>query len=59
MSCEGCESTVEEALTAVPGVDSADADSTTDSVTVTGAADRDELVAAVEDAGYEVPDASA
>ncbi len=59
MSCEGCESAVEDALTAVSGINSAEADSEGDSVTVEGTADTDELVTAIENAGYEVPEASA
>ena len=59
MSCGGCESAVEDALTAVSGVNSVEADSEADSVTVEGTADTDELVTAIEDAGYDVPEASA
>ena len=59
MSCEGCGSAVENALTAVSGVNSAEADSEADSVTVEGTADTDELITAIENAGYEVPEASA
>ena len=53
MSCEGCEQTVEDALEDVPGVTEATADNEDDAVTVEGDADADDLVAAVEDAGYE------
>lgn len=53
MSCDGCESNVEAALSGVAGVEAADADRTTDSATVEGDADVGALVAAVEDAGYE------
>ena len=53
MSCGHCEQTVEDALREVSGVTEASADNETDSVTVTGEADVDSLVAAVEDAGYE------
>lgn len=59
MSCEGCESAVEDALTAVSGVNSVEVDLEADSVTVEGTADTDELVTAIENAGYEVPEASA
>lgn len=53
MSCGGCESTVEEALEGVSGVESATADRESDSATVEGDADVDTLVSAVSDAGYE------
>ncbi|MDG5778974.1 heavy metal-associated domain-containing protein [Haloarculaceae archaeon H-GB2-1] len=52
MACDGCEETVEDALTAVDGVTAATADSETDSATVEGDASVEELVEAVEDAGY-------
>jgi copper chaperone CopZ len=53
MSCEHCEQTVEEALLAVPGVESASADNEAETATVEGAAAVEDLVAAVEDAGYD------
>jgi copper chaperone CopZ len=53
MSCEHCERTVEEALSGVPGVESASADRDAASATVEGDADPAALVAAVEDAGYD------
>ena len=53
MSCEGCENAVEGALTDVEGVTEAEADRETERATVAGDADPDELVSAVEDAGYE------
>ncbi|MFC6823899.1 CopZ family metallochaperone [Halopelagius fulvigenes] len=53
MTCEHCEQTVEEALSGVGGVESATADRESESATVEGDADEDELVAAVEDAGYD------
>lgn len=53
MSCEHCEQTVEEALSGVGGVESVDVDREAESATVEGDADEDELVAAVEDAGYD------
>ncbi|MDS0293911.1 heavy-metal-associated domain-containing protein [Halogeometricum luteum] len=53
MSCEHCEQTVEEALSGVDGVESAAADRDAASATVEGDADADDLVAAVEDAGYD------
>ncbi|GAA0281263.1 heavy-metal-associated domain-containing protein [Halobacterium noricense] len=53
MSCGGCESTVEDALAGVEGVESASADRERDAATVEGDAATDALVAAVEDAGYD------
>lgn len=53
MTCEHCEQTVEEALEDVEGVTSASADRESESVTVEGNADTDELVSAVDEAGYE------
>ncbi|MFB6139999.1 MAG: heavy-metal-associated domain-containing protein [Halosimplex sp.] len=53
MSCGGCEQSVEEALESVDGVESARADREAATATVEGDADTDDLVAAVEDAGYE------
>ena len=52
MSCSGCEQTVQEALLSVSGVESADVDRKAETATVEGDADVDELVAAVNDAGY-------
>ena len=53
MSCDGCEQTVENAVTSVSGVRRATVDRTTNQVIVEGE-DLDEttLVRAVEDAGY-------
>ena len=53
MSCSHCEQSVQEALEAVSGVDSASADEANGTATVEGDADSDALVAAVEGAGYE------
>jgi|GEM_PF-648360 len=53
MSCGGCEQTVVDALEDLDGVTSASADRETESATVEGDASVDDLVAAVEDAGYE------
>lgn len=53
MTCEHCEQTVEEALEDVDGVTSASADRESESATVEGNADPDELVSAVDEAGYE------
>ena len=54
MSCTGCEETVEEAPTAVPGVASAAADHEAGTVRIAGDASADEVGAAVDKAGYEV-----
>jgi len=53
MSCEHCEQTVVEALESVDGVTSASADHEADVAEIDGSADTAELVAAVEDAGYD------
>lgn len=53
MSCEGCETTVEEALAAVDGVSEVRVNRETDSATIDGTAESDELIMAIEDAGYD------
>ncbi len=53
MSCEHCEQTVVEALEGVDGVSSASADHEAGVAEIDGSADTAELVAAVEDAGYD------
>lgn len=53
MSCSSCEQAVVEALEGVEGVEGAAADHTADSATVEGEADPLDLIAAVDDAGYE------
>jgi len=57
MSCEGCEDIVEEAVEDVDGVESAEADREAATVTVEGDADVDELVTAVDMAGYQATEA--
>lgn len=52
MSCEHCERTVDEALRDVAGVESVSVDREDERATVEGDAASDELVRAVEDAGY-------
>lgn len=52
MSCEGCEASVADSLRDVDGVESAEADHETGSVTVEGDADDEEIRTAVEEAGY-------
>lgn len=53
MSCGHCEQSVTEALEAVDGVESATADNEEDVAVVEGDAPVEDLVAAIEDAGYE------
>ncbi len=53
MSCGHCEASVEEAIESLPGVTSVEADHESDTVTVDGDVDDDELRAAVAEAGYE------
>ncbi|PGF14157.1 heavy metal transporter [Natrinema sp. CBA1119] len=53
MACEHCEQTVEEALEGVDGVTTATADRNSESATVEGSAELNELVTVVEDAGYD------
>ena len=52
MTCGGCEQNVEDALRNVEGVTDANADRESEWVTVEGDADENDLVSAVEDAGY-------
>lgn len=53
MSCEGCEEAVADALRGVPGVIEASADQERGIAKVEGDAAAADLVAAVEEAGYE------
>ncbi len=59
MTCASCVGRVERALKAVPGVESASVNLATERASVTTQADvaRADLVKAVEDAGYSVPEA--
>ena len=52
MACDGCEQTVREALEGVSGVERATADRATDTATIDGDTDLENLRRAVEDAGY-------
>lgn len=54
MSCNHCKMAVEQALKAVPGVNSAQADVQKGQAVVEGTPKREELVKAIEAAGYEV-----
>jgi copper chaperone len=53
MSCGHCEETVEAALESLADVTAASADHETDAVDIEGSAQTDDLLRAVEDAGYE------
>lgn len=53
MSCEHCEETVEDALESIGGVTAASADRDASAAEIEGSAATDDLLAAVEDAGYE------
>ena len=53
MTCGHCEGSVEDAVEKVTGVSAATADRETDSLSVEGSADPEELIVAVEDAGYD------
>ena len=52
MSCGHCEQSVEEALEAVDGVTSVEADNESGTAIIEGDADEAALAAAVDDAGY-------
>ena len=55
MSCGHCEAAVKREVEAVAGVETVDVDLTAKSVTVRGTRlDRDTIVAAIDEAGYEV-----
>ncbi|WP_435101600.1 heavy-metal-associated domain-containing protein [Halarchaeum sp. P4] len=54
MSCDHCEQSVEEAVGALPGVESAEADNESDTLVVEGEPDDDAVATAVSDAGYEL-----
>ena len=54
MTCNHCKMRTEKALQAVSGVENVKVDLETKEVVVTGNAERDDLVKAVEKAGYSV-----
>lgn len=57
MSCGGCETNVEDNVGALDGVDAVEADHERDSVAIEGErVSTDEIVTAIEDAGYQVDD---
>jgi copper chaperone len=53
MSCGHCAETVADALESLAGVTAASADHATSTVEIEGSAATDDLLAAIEDAGYE------
>ena len=54
MSCTGCESNVEAAVSELSGVQGVDADHEAGTVTVDGDVDEAALREAIEDSGYEL-----
>ena len=52
MSCAACQARVEKAVSSVPGVESCSVSLLTNSMGVTGTADPEAVIAAVEKAGY-------
>lgn len=55
MTCGHCEAAVKQEVGAVPGVTAVDVDLATKDVTVTGTdLDRSAIVAAIDEAGYDV-----
>jgi len=54
MSCTGCESNVESAVSELAGVQAVDADHEAGTVTVEGDVDQGAVESAIEDSGYEV-----
>ncbi|WP_420453486.1 heavy-metal-associated domain-containing protein [Ilumatobacter sp.] len=53
ISCDHCRTTIESALAGIDGVGSVDVDLDAETVTVAGG-ERDAVVAAIEDAGFDV-----
>ena len=54
MSCNHCKMAVEKALKGVPGVKAAQVDLEKKQAVVEGSPQREELIKAIEEAGYEV-----
>lgn len=54
MSCTGCESTVEAAVSELSGCEGVAADHEAGTVTVEGDVDETAVASAIEDSGYEV-----
>jgi len=53
MNCSHCEETVEDALSAVSGVTAVRVDHTDEQAEVEGSPNLEDLIAAVDDAGYD------
>lgn len=54
MACGGCETNVEEAVGALAGAESVEADNESDTVEIEGDVNDDDARTAIEDAGYTV-----
>jgi Heavy-metal-associated domain. len=54
MSCTGCESNVEAAVSELQGIQGVEADHEAGTVTVDGDVDEGTVTSAIEDSGYEV-----
>jgi len=54
MSCNHCKNTVEKAVKSVGGVESVEVSLEQGQVVVKGSAPRDQLIKAIEEAGYDV-----
>jgi len=54
MSCTGCESNIESAVSELPGCEGVDADHEAGEVVVDGDVDEGAVTSAIEDSGYEV-----
>lgn len=55
MSCAHCVSAITSAVTGLPGVSGVEVDLAASVVRIDGSPNRDEVTAAIEDAGYDVP----
>ena len=53
ISCDHCKAAIEAEVAKVSGVDRVTVDVPTKTVTVSGEASRDDVVAAIDDAGYD------
>lgn len=54
MSCNHCKNTVEKAVKSISGVESVEVNLEQGQVVVKGSAHQDELIKAIEEAGYDV-----
>ena len=54
MSCAACQAHVEKAVSGVDGVESCSVSLLTNSMSVTGTADPEKIIKAVEDAGFSI-----